>query len=81
MKTYKSVTDFDRTLELDITETSGSFSGVMQSWRGFRSKDEATRFGDWWKERIGWGYCPQAFIREDENGSWYCNTTRWNSCD
>lgn len=76
---YKSTTDFDRSLELDIVENVGSYT-TSYRWSGFRSLEEADQFADWWVDRMGWGYSPSAHANEID-GKFVVTSTRANSCD
>lgn len=56
---YRSATDFDRDLELDIIESRNDRKTVF-FYTGFKSMEQAVEFTDWWTVRTGWGYSPYA---------------------
>lgn len=72
---YKSTTNFDKSLELAITETVMS-RDTECVYEGFRTEDEAKSFASWWEEMWHYGYNGRA--RAD---GLVVRTTRWNSCD
>jgi hypothetical protein len=76
---YKSASNFDRELILDITERNGG-RNVETDYRGFASVAQAEEFAKWWIEVTGWGYCPRARV-DIEDGQPVVKATRWDSCD
>lgn len=77
---WKSVTDFDRNLELSITEST-QYRDVTCTYTGFVSLEQATVFKDWWVNRIGNAYFPSARAYTDTDGVVTVKTTRADSCD
>jgi hypothetical protein len=76
---YVSATDFDRTLELTITE-SNEGSKTEFVFKGFRSLEEAKRYAVWW-ENSWYGYSPSASAVQSNTGNFNVLCSRWNSCD
>ena len=78
---YKSVTDFDKDLELQITENVGD-RNTSYTYRGFSDINEAQRFATWWQDRWYFGYFGQAIaITEEGTLEAVVLCSRWNSCD
>jgi hypothetical protein len=76
---YVSATDFDKTLELAITE-SNEGSKTEFTFSGFRSLSEAKRYAVWW-ENSWYGYSPSASAFQSNTGNFTVLCSRWNSCD
>lgn len=79
MITYKSASNFDRSLMLEITEETRNRS-VYYTYRGFHSLGHAMEFCRWWEEVTGWAYSPSSYATE-ENGVVTAYCQRWDSCD
>lgn len=77
---YKSVTDFDRQLVLDIEETDDGRQ-THTVYRGFISIEEALAFAAWWRERWEFGYSGHATAEGEDILNYVVRTSRWNSCD
>lgn len=78
---YKSTTDFDKNLELQITEVT-SDRNTTYTYRGFMDINHAQRFATWWQDRWYWGYFGQAVaITEEGTLEAVVLCTRHNSCD
>jgi len=72
---YKSTTNFDKSLELSITETV-QHRTTDCVYEGFRSEEEAASFAKWWVQMWGFGYSGSALADK-----LVVRTHRWNSCD
>lgn len=78
---YKSSTDFDKDLELDILENIDD-RNTYYTYRGFSDINEAQRFATWWQDRWYFGYFGHASaITDEDNGEAIVLCSRWNSCD
>lgn len=78
---YKSSTDFDKALELDITETVTD-RNTTYTYKGFRDINQAQRFAVWWGDLWYWGYNGQAVaITDADTGEAAVLCSRYNSCD
>jgi hypothetical protein len=66
-----------------LTVVDKTRSSVFTSWvwTGFESKEEAQFFAEEWKNWIGWGYSPSAYVRQYHDGSYIVDAQRANSCD
>ncbi len=79
-KIYRSVTDFDRQLVLDIEETDDGRQ-THTIYRGFISIEEAQEFAVWWRDRWEFGYSGHATVEGSGIMNYVVRTSRWNSCD
>lgn len=78
---YKSSTDFDKDLELDILENVDDRI-TYYTYRGFSDINQAQRFATWWQDLWYFGYFGQAnAITDADTGEAVVLCTRWNSCD
>lgn len=78
---YKSKSDFDPELELEITENVGD-RNTSYTYKGFSDINEAQRFATWWQDRWYFGYFGQAAaITDADTGEAVVLCSRWNSCD
>lgn len=79
MITYKSATNFDRELVLEITEQTRN-RNVYYEYRGFANMAQAEEFARWWTDnwRLGYSGSARAY---DRDGQPIVLADRWDSCD
>lgn len=77
---YKTVTDFDTDLELEVTAIVQDRVTEFR-YKGFRDINQAQRFAKWWEELWYWGYSGHAVAITDTAGNAVVLTSRYNSCD
>jgi hypothetical protein len=76
VRSFKSSTSFDKSLELLITETDDGRK-TTSAYSGFRTLKEAEDFVEWWEDLYSWGYMGSASVSSDL----VVHTSRYNSCD
>ena len=80
MLTYRSSTDFDKSLVLDITENNDGRKTYF-TYSGFLTAEQAEQFAKWWTDKWYWGYEGIAFTRLQPDNTTAVFAERYNSCD
>lgn len=80
MSAYKTTTNFDKSLELFVTERNDGRKTYV-TYTGFRSMEEAAQFKEWWLDIWEFGYSGWATVKTNSEGVIGVETERCNSCD
>lgn len=77
---YRSTTNFNPKLELEITETKED-RYVTFLFESFDSKETATNFSLWWEDVQGWQYMARAEVIDRPDGKFSVECRRKLSSD
>ena len=80
MLKYRTATDFDTSLILNVSEhNDGRKTNFI--FTGFATKEQAEQFATWWTDNWYWGYEGLAWTREQPDNTIAVFAERYNSCD